>query len=79
MRWTNLALCFEAMGDAAKAIKAINKALELDSGNINYLFYLADLYQQLSNKVRVEEVLEKVLNIDPMNKVAQERLKRLRI
>lgn len=78
-RWVNLALCFEAMEEHTRAIKAINKALELDPRNISYLTLLADIYVKVGNKVRSEEVLTQILSIEPTNKIAREKLMRIRI
>lgn len=78
-RWVNLSLCFDGLQDYPRAIKALNQAVHLDRRNINYLQLLADEYMKVENKVRAEEVLEQVLGIDPMHKVAREKLMKIRI
>jgi tetratricopeptide (TPR) repeat protein len=78
-RWINLALCFEAVDEHQRSVKAINRALELDPRNINYKMLLADIYLKVTNKVRAEEVLTQVLAQDPTNKIARERLMKLRV
>ena len=78
-RWINLALCFDAVAEYAKAVKAIAQALQLDKSNINYLNLLADTYVKLENNVRAEEVLEQILGLDPTNRLAREKLMRLKI
>ena len=77
-RWINLSYCFIALDELPKAVKAIQAALKLDSKNINYLTLLADTYLKAQNKVRADEVLRQVLQIDPTNKLAIEKLMRNR-
>lgn len=78
-RWINLSLCFEAMDEHGKAIKAILAALQLDKKNINYLTLLSEIYINVDNKIRAEEVLEEILSIDPTNRVAREKLMKVKI
>lgn len=78
-RWINLALCYEATGDFTRAVRAITQAIQLDKRNLNYQMMLADVYLKIPNQVRAEEVLEQILSIDPTNRVAREKLMRLKI
>jgi tetratricopeptide (TPR) repeat protein len=78
-RWINLGLCFEALGEYTRAVKAISTALQYDKLNINYLNLLADAYTKLENFVRAEEVLEQILAMDPTNKLAREKLMKLKV
>ena len=78
-RWVNLGLCFEALEDYAKAVKALNTAVSLDKLNMHYLNLLADAYAKLGNQVRAEEVLRQILSLEPQNKVAREKLMKLKI
>ncbi len=78
-RWINLALCLTALDQNAKAVKAITSAIQLDKANINYMSFLAETYLKLENQVRAEEVLEQILSVEPTNRVAREKLMRLRI
>lgn len=78
-RWVNLGLCFEALEDYTKAVKSFSTALQLDKLNVNYLNLLADAYAKLENYVRAEEVLEQILSLEPNNKVAREKLMKLKI
>lgn len=79
VRWINLALCLDSLDEPMKSIKAVTQALQLAPRNINYQFLLADLYMKMDNKVRAEEVLEHILQIEPTNKPAREKLMKLRI
>lgn len=78
-RWINLSLCFEALEDYTKAIKALTQALALDKLNVNYMMMLAEIYLQIPNNIRAEEVLEQILVIEPTNRLAREKLMRLKI
>lgn len=79
MRWVNLSFCFDALDEHTKAIKAVLQALEIDQNNINYLNLLADLYLKVPNKIRAEEVLEKILEIDPTNRTVAEKLTKIKL
>jgi len=79
VRWMNLALCFEKQDELAKAIKAIAAALQLDGRNISYLQLQADFYVKAQNKVRAEQVLQQILELEPTNRLAREKLMKLKI
>jgi hypothetical protein len=53
--------------------------VSLDPRNLNYQFLLADMYVKIENKVRAEEVLSHILQIEPTNKPAREKLMRMRV
>lgn len=78
-RWVNLSLCFLAVDDYPRAIKAIMKAVDMDRRNKNYLSLASDLYIKIGNKVRAEELLSEMLSQDPTNRLAREKLMRLKI
>ncbi|MBX4191615.1 MAG: tetratricopeptide repeat protein [Candidatus Doudnabacteria bacterium] len=78
-RWINLGLCFEAIEDYAKAVKSFSTALQFDKLNVNYMNLLADAYTKMENFVRAEEVLEQILAMEPNNKLAREKLMKLKI
>ena len=78
-RWVNLSLCFLALDDYVRAIKALNNAVSLDSRNISYLSLLADIYMKAQNRIRAEEILRQVLQMEPTNRAAREKLMRLKL
>ena len=78
-RWVNLALCFQALDQPGKALKALTQACNLDKLNTSYMMLLSDAYLELENSVRAEEVLEQILAIEPTNRVAREKLMKLKI
>jgi tetratricopeptide (TPR) repeat protein len=79
VRWVNIAFCFEAMDEPIKAIKALSQALQLDRRNINYLMLLTNVYLRIENLVRAEEILEQILEIEPTNRVARQKLMKLKV
>ena len=78
-RWINLSLCFDALADYPKTVKALTQALVIDKLNLNYQMMLADAYLKIPNSIRAEEVLEQILTHDPTNRVAREKLMKLKI
>lgn len=78
-RWVNLALCFDALDQPNKAIKALTQAIKLDRVNVGFLTLLADAYIKIENSVRAEEILEQILSLEPTNKIAREKLMKLKI
>lgn len=78
-RWVNLALCFLALDDYSRAIRAVSQALALDKRNLNYLSLMADLYIKAGNQVKAEQTFEQILEIEPTNKTAREKLMKLKI
>ena len=57
---------------------ALNKALEVDKGNIEFLFLLATLQAESGDFGGAKGVIEKILEFDPSNKEAKDFLKELR-
>ncbi len=45
--WNNLGLCLHRLGDASAAVKALRRAVDLETGNTDYLFNLADVLEEL--------------------------------
>ncbi len=78
-RWINLALCHDALDEHIAAIKAIGQALKLDPANIAFLMLLADLYLKVDNKIKAEQVLERILELQPTSKLARAKLMKLKI
>ncbi|MBI4049273.1 MAG: tetratricopeptide repeat protein [Candidatus Doudnabacteria bacterium] len=78
-RWINLGLSFMAQGEYGKAIKAVTCALELDKRNVNYLMLLADLYLRAHNQIRAEQIFMQILEMEPTNRAAREKLMRIRM
>lgn len=77
-RHVNLSLCFEALGDYAKAVEAVRKAIRISSDNAAYLSLLADLLIRSGKEREASETLEKILELEPANESARERLMSLK-
>jgi tetratricopeptide (TPR) repeat protein len=77
-RYINLSLCYEAIEDYAQAAEAARKAVKLDQENITYLALLADLLLRSGQKSDAIETLERLLELDPVNESARQRLMELK-
>jgi len=77
-RYVNLSLCFEALGDYVKAIEAVRKAIRISSDNTAYLSLLADFLIRSGQNTEASETLERILELEPANGSARERLMSLK-
>ncbi|OGJ42114.1 hypothetical protein A3I58_00515 [Candidatus Peregrinibacteria bacterium RIFCSPLOWO2_02_FULL_39_10] len=77
-RFVSLAQVYRALGQINHAMMALNKALEVDKGNIEFLFLLATLQAESGDFGGAKGVIEKILEFDPSNKEAKDFLKELR-
>ncbi|HQY53244.1 MAG TPA: tetratricopeptide repeat protein [Ignavibacteria bacterium] len=59
-------------------ITVLERSLQKDPNNVNDMIKLTDLYIKIGNKRLAEKTLIKILEIDPSNKEADERLKKLK-
>lgn len=74
-RFINLAQVYRATGELYNAIMAVNKAIESEAANLDYLFLLVDLQMELENWAEARYVLKKVLDLEPENEEALRILK----
>ena len=74
-RFVSLSTVYRAMGQFQNAIIALNKALEMEEENMNFLLLLADLQMDMQNFDESIEISNRILNIDPKNEDAK-KLKR---
>lgn len=58
-------------------ITILKRSLQKDPGNVEVMIQLSDLYIKINDKKSAKKTLEEILDIDPYNKEAGERLKRL--
>lgn len=77
-RFVSLAQVYRALGQINHAMMALNKALEVDKENIEFLFLLATLQAESENFEEARRVIEKILEVDPSNKEAKAFLKELK-
>lgn len=74
-RFISLAHVYKALEQPYNAIIAVNKALEIEKDNLDFLFFLIDLHTALENWPEVKYFLRRVLEIDPKNKEAKKLLR----
>lgn len=77
-RLINLGLCYEAKGEYVRAIESAEKALSLSPDNPKYMLVLADFLVAYKKKELAKGILEKVLELEPTNETARDRLNRLK-
>lgn len=58
-------------------ITVLERSLQKDPENISIMIQLSDLYSKIENKKSAKKTLTKIMEIDPSNKEAIERLKKL--
>lgn len=58
-------------------ITILERTLQKDPDNVIVLVELSDLYIKTNNEKSAKETLERILEIDPINKEAKARLKQL--
>src|SRR3989338_6869444 len=69
-----LGIAYQANSDYASAGKAFDSALDLDPENTQVLMLLADNLTHRGERESAREVLEQILELEPGNVVARERL-----
>ena len=77
-RLINLSLCFESKGEADKAIEVVERALAISPDNPRYMLLLADFLIKTEKKSVAKDVLEKILELEPTNSLAREKLMQLK-
>lgn len=73
-RYINLGLSHEAMGDFAAAAQAVRKALEKSPDNLSYLALLSEFLIKAGQTAGAQEILERILELEPTNAQARQRL-----
>lgn len=77
-RYINLSLCLEALGQNEEALSAVEQAVAIAPLEVHYLQVLADLLIRAQNIEKAQETLEKILELEPTNHVAREKLMQLK-
>lgn len=77
-RFVSLSQVYRTMGNIPLAIIALNKALELESTNVDFWLLLAHLQSELNRIQDAKIALEKVFDLDPGNTEAREIMQELR-
>src|SRR6185436_6290888 len=63
----NLGQAYDKAGDQDKAIAALDRAATVNPAKPEYLMALAGIYEQRKDKVKADEMYQKVAAIDPHN------------
>lgn len=74
-RFISLAQVYRRLGELQNAIIAVNKALELESKNIDFLYLMADLHLEDKNIDSGSLVLAQVEELDPNGKIVKKMKK----
>jgi tetratricopeptide (TPR) repeat protein len=77
-RLINLSLCYEAKGQMNDAVTSVKRALEKSPEDVQYLLLLSDFLVREGQNAAALEVLEKILQLEPTNHVAREKLMQLK-
>lgn len=76
-RFVSLSQVYKALGQMNNAMIAVNKAIEIDQQNLEFLYLLADLQMEAGNYIAARETAEKILAMDAGNKHATGMLKEI--
>lgn len=76
-RYISLAQVYRSLGQPNLSVIAVNKAIELDNNNLDFLFLLAELHSEMQMFQDCELVLKKILELDAENKEAKDLLKKI--
>lgn len=77
-RFVSLAQVYRSLGRLNNAVVALNKALEIEAENLDFLFLLIDVQAELGNYNEALEIVGKVLEIDPKNEEAKSYVRTLK-
>lgn len=77
-RFVSLAQVYRSLGQGHHAIVALNKALELEEENVDFLYLMADLQLALENIEESKDALRKLFDLDPSNKEAKALLREIK-
>jgi tetratricopeptide (TPR) repeat protein len=77
-RYVNLGLTLEARKHFAEAILNYRKALDLEKNNAQFMMVLAEALVKKGDKEEAKIFLEQILQLEPTNHLARERLMQLK-
>ncbi|MBD3330592.1 tetratricopeptide repeat protein [Candidatus Peregrinibacteria bacterium] len=76
-RFVSLCQVYRSMQEPDLAMIALNKALDMDEKNIDYMFLKLDLLNEFEDTENSKEVVGLILKLDPENKEAQSMKRKL--
>jgi len=77
-RYVNLGITLEARNHLEEAILNYRKGVDLEKNNTQFLFLLADALVKKGDREDAEMMLEQILQLEPTNHTARERLMQLK-
>lgn len=77
-RYVSLAQVYRALGQLQNAVIALNKAVEIEDANLDYIFLLGELQAELGNKKEALEIFNRLKAADPESKEIKDAIKSLR-
>lgn len=67
-RFVSLAQVYRSLGQISNAITALDKALELDTNNFDFLFFMATLQLEMDETEKAMQIVDALLEVHPDNK-----------
>lgn len=77
-RFVSLATIYRSLGELQNAVIALNKAVEKDKENLNFLLLLVDILVQKEDYDSAKKTLAEIINLDPENGDAKEYLRKVK-
>mgnify|MGYP001221672531 CR=1 FL=1 len=77
-RFASLSQVYRALGQFQNAIIALNKAIELDQENMDFLFLLGEIQAENGNKEEAMEIFKRLREIDANNEEIKAAIKKLK-
>jgi tetratricopeptide (TPR) repeat protein len=77
-RFVSLCQVYRALKNNRMALISLNRALEIDKDNVDYLFLLSEVLFDMNQFEEAKDVIRKILFVDPENEEAKKLLRKRR-
>lgn len=77
-RFVSLCQVYRALNNNRMALISLNKALEIEKDNLEYMFLLSEILFEMDKFEEAKDVIRKILFIDPENEEAKKLLRKRR-
>ncbi|MDX9970532.1 MAG: tetratricopeptide repeat protein [Candidatus Gracilibacteria bacterium] len=77
-RFVSLCQVYRALNNNRMALISLNKALDLEADNIEYMFLLSEILFEMDQFEEAKDVVRKILFLDPENEEAKRLLRKRR-
>lgn len=77
-RFVSLCQVYRALNNNRMALITLNKALEIEAENIDYMFLLAEILFEMDKFEEAKDVVRKILDFDPENEEAKKLMRKRR-